>query len=239
MPSSSKEKQREYDRKRAGKRSRNILAIFYPEDLPEDGIKKIQSLGVKGCYIIHDKDKNEDGTPKKLHGHLILCYSSVKTLEQVEGDFKGLFGESENGSIIGVAKPQFCADIDGSIRYFQHIDDPEKAQYSFEDIKPFNGFDVLGHVNRTTSETKDMMVAIEQFIDDKKITEYTKLCRLLRSDYPEWYLLVTTRYTRHFTAYITSCRNMQKEDQALQEALEEGRAYMDEETGEIKYKKGD
>jgi hypothetical protein len=42
----------------------------------------------------------------------------------------------------------------------------------------------------------------------------------------------------HFTAYIRSCRHSLEKMEALQEALEEGRAYVDDETGEIKYKKG-
>ena len=238
MPSSNKDKQKEYDNKRAG-RTRNLTAIFYPDDLPEDWRERLDETHVKWIESpLHDKDLNADGQPKKAHHHALFMFDSVKTHEQFVDFLKGLFGESESGSIVGVADPQKVTDRCALVRYFAHMDNPEKVQYDVNDIKGHNGADPAEVLRYNQTETLEMMVAIEQFIDEKKLTEYSDLCRLLRDDHPEWYWVVVTRNTMHFTAYIRSCRHSREKMEALQEALEEGRAYVDDETGEIKYKKG-
>ena len=45
MAKNSKQKQREYDAKRAGQRTRNWTVIFYPEDLPEDWVCPLCAVG--------------------------------------------------------------------------------------------------------------------------------------------------------------------------------------------------
>lgn len=235
MAKNSKEKQREYDKNRAG-RTRNYTAVMYPDDLPELWIDMINDTHVKWiCSPLHDKDLTADGEPKKPHYHILFLFSNVKTVEQVIDYLKDIFGESDNGSIIGVATPQSVSDRCALVRYFAHMDDPIKAQYDVNDIKGYNGADPAEILRYNQSETIEMMTAIEQFIDDNCITEYSDLCRRIRIDRPEWYWVVVTRNTMHFTAYIRSCRHISEKKQALQDALDDGRAYIDEETGEVKY----
>lgn len=238
MPSSNKDKQKEYDNKRAG-RTRNFTAVFYPDDLPENWRELVDETHVKWIESpLHNKDLNADGQPKKSHHHTLFMFDSVKTPEQFTEFLKGIFGQSDTGSIIGVATPQTVTDRCALVRYFAHMDNPEKVQYDVNEIKGHNGADPAEVLRYNQTETLEMMSAIEQFIDEKNITEYSDLCRLIRKDRLEWYSVVATRNTVHFNAYIRSCRHKQKETEALQEALEDGRAYMDEVTGEIKYKKG-
>ena len=55
-------------------------------------------------------------------------FDSVKRQEQVTAMLMDLFGESESGSIIGVAKPQLVNDRSAIVRYMAHMDNPEKYQ---------------------------------------------------------------------------------------------------------------
>ena len=238
MSKNSSEKQKQYDSKRQG-RTRNYTAVMYPEDLPEDWREKLDETHVRWIESpLHDRDLNADGEPKKAHYHTLFMFDSVKTLEQVSDFFKGVFGTSDAGSIVGVATPQKVSDRCALVRYFAHMDNPEKFQYDVNDIKGHNGADPAEVLRYNQSETLEMMSSIEQFIDDNHITEYADLCRLLRGERPEWYWLVVTRNTMHFTAYVRSCRHSEEKLKALMTALEEGSAYIDEETGEVKYKRG-
>lgn len=83
MAKNSKEKQKEYDSKRAGQRTRNWTLIFYPEDLPDDWKERVDELCVKWIESpLHDRDENPDGTPKKAHIHTLFMFETVKNSEQ-------------------------------------------------------------------------------------------------------------------------------------------------------------
>ena len=93
MAKNSKEKQQEYDAKRAGQRTRNWTLIFYPEDLPENWKELVDGLLVRWIEgPLHDKDVLPDGAPKKSHHHTLFMFENVKTVEQVSELFKELFG---------------------------------------------------------------------------------------------------------------------------------------------------
>lgn len=232
-----KEKQKQakakYDAKRAG-RTRNFTAVLYPEDLPEDWRELIDATHTKWIESpLHDKDLNPDGQPKKAHHHTLFMFESVKTLEQVADFFKKLFGESENGSIIGVAAPQTVSDRCALVRYFAHLDHPSKAQYEVSDIIGHNGADPAEILRYSQSETLAMMIEIEKFIEQHDVTELCDLSALIRESHPEWYMIITTRNTVYFNAFIRSRRHKAQSFQAAAEALENGTAAIDE-NGEIK-----
>ena len=65
------------------------------------------------------------------------------------------------------------------------------------------------------------MIAIEEYIENNRITEYATLCKMIRYEYPDWYQLVVTKNTVHFRTFVTSFRNSFYQDR------------VDPETGEI------
>lgn len=208
---SKNEKRKEYDKKyeqsRSGQRTRNWTAVCYPDDLPEGWESLIE--GVKWvCSPLHDRDFNADGTQKKAHFHILLMFSAVKSAAQVVDFLSSRFGtSSDSGSIIGVAAPQKCSDRTALVRYMAHMDNPEKTQYSTEDIRCFCGADVLELLQHNKREIVEMMTDIEQFIDDNNITELCDLSAALRQTNVDWYLLVATQHTYYFNAYIRSRRH--------------------------------
>lgn len=208
MAKNSKEKQKEYDSKRAGQRTRNWTLIFYPEDLPDDWKERVDELCVKWIESpLHDRDENPDGTPKKAHIHTLFMFETVKNSEQVKNLFGGLFGLYESGSIVGIATPQQVTDRSGIVRYMAHLDHPSKAQYDVNDIVGHNGADVAEIMRYSVTETLNKMIAIEEFIEQNKITEYATLCRLIRYNNPDWYQIVVTKNTVHFRTFVNSFRN--------------------------------
>lgn len=236
MATNSKEKQKEYDAKRAG-RTRNFTAVLYPEDLPEDWREKIDETHVKWIESpLHDKDLNPDGQPKKVHKHTLFMFESVKTLEQVVDYFKNIFGESDTGSISGVATPQTVSDRCSLVRYFAHLDHPSKAQYEVSDIIGHNGADPAEILRYSQTETLAMMIEIEKFIEQNDVTELCDLSMLIRETHPEWYMIITTRNTVYFNAFIRSRRHKAQAAAALAADIESGQAVVDE-NGEIKKRK--
>lgn len=232
MATNSKEKQREYDAKRAG-RTRNFTAVLYPEDLPEDWRDKIDETHVKWIESpLHDKDLNPDGQPKKAHHHTLFMFGNVKTVEQVTDYFKKIFGESDTGSIIGVATPQTVSDRCALVRYFAHLDHPSKAQYEVSDIIGHNGADPAEILRYSHTETVAMMIEIEKFIEEHNVTELCDLSRLIRETHPDWYTIITTRNTVYFNAFIRSRRHKAEAAAVLSVAVENGQAVVDE-NGEI------
>lgn len=230
------ERKRKYDQKRAG-RTRNFTAIMYPEDLPDNWQEMMDEHHLKWVESpLHDKDLNPDGQPKKAHHHILIIFEVVKTVKQVEKLLKDIFGEAETGSIIGVATPQPVSDRCALVRYFAHLDHPSKAQYDVNDIIGHGGADVMELMRYSQTETLEMMKDIEKYIEEHKITELCDLSASIRDTNPEWYMIITTRNTVYFNAFIRSRRHKAKEKEemknAIAKAVENGQAKIDE-NGEI------
>lgn len=222
MSKNRKDYDDKYEAKRAGTRTRNWTLILYPENLPEDWRNMIDDLHFKWIESpLHNQDLNADGEPKKEHHHILAMFENVKTLEQVEKIFSELFGTSESGSIVGVATPQLVSDRCALVRYMAHMDNPSKAQYDVSDIIGHNGADVSEILKYSATETREMMIAMEEYIEDNNIVELADFSRLIRYDHPDWYTLLATKCTVYFNAFIRSRRHKVKSK------------IVDAETGEI------
>lgn len=228
MAKNSKAKQQEYDAKRAGQRTRNWTLIFYPEDLPEDWKEQVDGLLVRWVESpLHDKDVLPDGTPKKPHYHTLFMFEAVKTAEQVADLFKELFGESESGTIVGVAAPQRVTDRCAIVRYMAHMDNPDKAQYDVNEIVGHNGADPAEILRYSATETREMIVAMEEYIEQHGIIELSDFSAAIRYERPEWHTLLATKMTMYFSAFIRSQRH--KAERGITSAPPN----VDPETGEL------
>lgn len=103
-------------------RSSKWVGILYEESLPKDWQAQLDGLQ----YALspwHDKDVDADGKIKKKHRHIFLNFPSLKSFSQVKAIFDAL----------NQPHPQVCKNQVGAIRYFCHLDNPEKAQYDLKD----------------------------------------------------------------------------------------------------------
>ena len=109
--------------------------LVYPDSVNENWLFLLDSLHIPICVSpLHDKDFNPTGEPKKPHYHVVLDFGqNKKSWDQVKSicDLVG-----------GVLAPM---DDEGNCeskvpnkrtmtRYLLHLDNPDKAQYSIDDI---------------------------------------------------------------------------------------------------------
>lgn len=182
----------------AAVKKRNWTFVLYPESAPEDWRDQLQKTGLL-CAIspLHDRDVNPDGEVKKAHYHVILCYSGPTSYDVVKR-----LTDSLSQPI-----PQPLEQVRGMYRYFTHKDNPEKAQYSDDDISTINGFDIRDFVELTGSEIDNIKRSIQSLILDLNITEYSVLMDYLLSYDNPYYYSVAASNTLFFNTYLSSRRN--------------------------------
>lgn len=79
------------------------------------------------AYILHDMDKEADGTPKQAHYHIIVCLHNNVNITTFQNWFKGYFdcdGKAVNTLV------QCAGSVSVCYRYLTHKDDPDKYQYN-------------------------------------------------------------------------------------------------------------
>lgn len=154
-----------------GEKVRNVIVLIYIEDLEDAGttyyglLEYISNLHIEACVSpIHDRDHftGEDvrawceqhidpdtgdldvnylddapyvGKPKKPHCHVLFKITSQQDAYWWSELMSGLID-------IRPTMWDKCYSVPGSIRYWAHMDDPEKAQYSPYDIHGFAGIDL-------------------------------------------------------------------------------------------------
>lgn len=238
MAKNTKDKQKEYDSKRKDTRGRNWWFVLYPDDLPDNFLDVLKSVRAKMVLSpFHNQDTNSDGSPKKPHYHVMFMFDNYKSEAQLIGLFKSLFGETDTGSIPGVATitASNCLvhDRGGTVRYLAHLDNPEKYQYDVNEIQGFNGADVMELLKHSLSETQDVMKAMQNYIIDNEITELCDFAVAIENN-AEWYLTLTTKATVYFNAFIRSYRHKREKEKEREKALGAlADVVVDEETGEV------
>ena len=161
------------------KKSKYFCCVLYPDSSTYDVDKVIKSLADEHLTFavspIHDRDLEDDGSFKKAHFHLLLAYSSATTLNNIRCWFN-VCGLPENE----LHSVRVCASGCGYYRYLTHMDNPEKAQYDFNDIRIFNDSDGLFYkFSKTASEKIDELVRIFQIVDELNTISFHSLIQYL------------------------------------------------------------
>lgn len=114
--------------KTKSKRFRNFSCVTY---LDIDTIYTIlgehQHQLKATAFIEHDKDVNDDGTPKERHVHIILCLHNNTTINAIKNWFNGGYVD-DNGNVINTLV-QSCSCIQAQYDYLIHKRDLNKYQY--------------------------------------------------------------------------------------------------------------
>lgn len=108
------------------KSSRTWEVVVYPDSesyVPAEVLAKVTEYFAKWCYVLHDKDVNDDGTPKKAHYHVYGKLDTPRTPQSVS-----------NALGVGVASLRVVSSWRSAVRYTVHIDHPNKYQYSADDV---------------------------------------------------------------------------------------------------------
>ena len=183
-------------------KKRNWTMVLYDDSCAKDWEEHLISTGIPFCYAYHDKDTTEIGEHKKNHYHVLICFDGPVTYHNAKTYADRV------GSANGVIQP--VGSIRGMVRYFCHLDNPDKHQYSEDIIQCRNGFDPKDYFSLTVSQQKSFKRKVTNFIRDNDITEYGELIDMLMdSDEMDMYD-IASQNTFYFTQYIKSKRNMKK-----------------------------
>lgn len=128
-------------------RTRNYATVVYPdsENTPADWVNVLAEQCIPAFVSpLHDEDTNPDGEIKKAHYHVMLCYEGPKTKEQAKDVF----------ALIGGVGCETVQSLRGYARYLCHLDNPEKHQYSPEDVVCLSGSDYFAAINLPTDKYK-------------------------------------------------------------------------------------
>ena len=178
-------------------KKRNWAFILYLDSAPSNWRDILQETGC--MYAIspyHDMDINADGSLKKPHYHIIVCYDGPTSYNVIKR-----ITDSVNATI-----PQPLEQIRGYYRYFTHKDNPEKYQYSEKDITTINGFDINNYIEMTYTEVSNILLQLQYLIRDKKFLEYSDLLDYLVDNDLKEFWDVARNHTLLLDKYISSRR---------------------------------
>lgn len=231
MPYKDKEKQREaqrkYDEKRQGTRHRGWVWVAYPESVAEGWRDMLVNEGVP-MFIspLHDRDVNADGTPKKAHWHALMLWEHATTYKQAKpiADAIGAVMPPANPAP-GAPKP-YAADVRAAARYLCHLDNPDKAQYSPEDVTCVN-CTLADYFEVISSAGDDDLILdeITDYIDEYRVTSFAAFIRYCKQEKPEWKRLAYHKYAAFITRYIKSCEWESRTDSDSEDAIRERLEY--------------
>lgn len=158
-------------------RTRNYATVVYPESAPENWRNIIAESKIP-VFIspLHDKDVNPTGEQKKPHYHVMAMYESVKKDEQAREFFESFGG-------VGC---ETINSIRGYARYLCHLDNPEKAQYSIDDVTAYGGADYIHAIGTAGDKAKAIKEMIE-YIEQNDIESFAEILRYSSINRSDWF----------------------------------------------------
>jgi len=197
-------------------RIRNWTFVLYPESAPEDWRGILDNQHIQWVESpLHDKDTNEDGTPKKPHWHILLMFEGKKSFEQIK----------EITDSLSCPIPQKVASVKGLVRYMAHMDNPDKHQYSQSDIIGHGGVDLAELLKPTSSTRYQLIGEMMDYVVEQDITEMEDLMLYARVNrFDDWFPLLCDSCAYIMGAMVKSHRHRGNPIKVVK---------VDSETGEI------
>ena len=180
----------------ADERKRNWSFIVYPDSAPKKWQSVLADYHVPFIVSpLHSKDRKDDGTFKKAHYHVLILFSGKKSYNQVK----------QITDKLSSPIPKAVASTKGLVRYFAHLDNPEKAQYDPSEIKGFCGADVDSYFTMSRSTRRSVLKDITQYILNNHVTDLSTLVQeaLDRND-DNWFSIIVDTNTWYLNMLINS-----------------------------------
>lgn len=195
MATNKKSVQRKADAKRAGKRARAYTAIIYEDSATVNWLLILRELLVE-CLVspYHDKDVNPDGTPKKPHWHIVVSFKYPVSYAKAKEIFDQI------GAVVPPEKQCRVRDFRQMARYLCHMDQPDKFQYSIDDVVCIGSIDYQSLVMSNTDEDA-MLSEIQEVMDELQLTAYSQVVRYAKRNRREWLHLINRKFTRQISEY--------------------------------------
>lgn len=190
------------EKSRGHDRTRIWAAVVYPDSAPENWRDILDDYHIEWAESpLHEFDTNPTGEVKKAHWHIVLAFDGPKSFEQV----------SELLSPINCPIPQRCHSLKGAVRYFAHLDNPEKHQYSVSEIRAHGGFDVTAALAPSSSERYEIISEMIEFVKAAGVTEFQDLMDYAVEQHRDsWFPLLCDSCSFVMQQYIKSQRHRQE-----------------------------
>lgn len=174
-------------------RARNFASVLYPESMAPDALQQLRELKVPHLLSpLHDKDINATGEPKKPHYHLVLCFEGKKSIDQVSE----LLMPTNS---VGV---EVVSSLRAYGRYLCHLDNPEKAQYSIDEVQAYSidYLNLIGSASDRYKAVADMM----EWVSDNQCYSFSDLLDYSRIHRYDWFVLLCDNSAVVMEKYIKS-----------------------------------
>jgi hypothetical protein len=188
--------------KNKDERTRNWTFVLYPESATKGWRNILDELHVPWVESpLHDKDTNPDGEIKKPHWHIAMFFNSKKSYQQMSE-----ITQNVHGTI-----PKKIENAKGMIRYFAHMDNPEKYQYPISEILTHGGADIAKYLTASGTDKLQLLSEMQDWIDETGCTEFADLARYARENrFDDWFPIIATQSTIYLNAYIRSKRHKER-----------------------------
>lgn len=162
-------------------RTRNYGTIVYQESAPPDWLSIAADFKIPMFVSpLHKDDVDENtGELKKPHWHVMIMFDSVKTREQAAELFDQIGG-------VGVEVVQVLRSY---ARYLCHLDQPDKAQYSVDDVRCFGGADYITLIGMATDKYKAIGEMLD-YLDLHTDMTYYELLMYARQERFDWFRIL-------------------------------------------------
>ncbi|HEL1566119.1 TPA: replication protein [Streptococcus suis] len=207
--------------KHTPQRSTMWTFLLYQESAPENYVDILNDLQIPWIVSpLHGADLDKDGNIKKPHWHAAFFFDSLKSYKQVSSLVTEYLKAPSHVQIIH--------STTGFFHYLTHAENPEKAQYSLEDIQYGAGFNLEQFLQSQNIDS--YLGSIIDLVETENIKEFSDLVTYARqSDTALLKLIINRAY--FFSRYLDSkrhSRNNIKVIDHLTELTEENISQKDE-----------
>lgn len=175
-------------------RFRNFATIIYPDSAPVNWRDILSDYHIPAFISpLHDSDINPNGEPKKPHYHVLISFDGPKSQDQVSEIFNSFSG-------VGC---ESVSTLRGYARYLCHLDNPEKHQYSIDDVVCLSGADYNDVIGLPTDKYKCIKEMIS-YCDDNNIFAYCDLVQVSMMFHPDWFRVLCDTSSVFMINYLKS-----------------------------------
>lgn len=167
-------------------KARYWWALMYPENMVDNWEEDISSILQKPfAYCIHNQDGcYTDGSPRKVHVHIICAWSGPTTGATALKLFKKL----EKPGCLAVCNNEieYISDISWAYNYLIHdtitAKKKGKKQYDPSERIVGNNFDIGNYEQISKTDTNMFLDSLTSYILDERVTNFAQFYRSVKND---------------------------------------------------------
>lgn len=198
---------------------------YTAEDVRKWVKRKENELGVEALYNsetgellpVWSNIVPKVGDRKKAHIHTLIRVPGPRSAQY----FCDLFADF--GFEIGRWRWEKVEHVDSMIRYFAHLDQPDKAEYSAFDIVGFGGIDLSCLVRNDTNSKLKVLCEVQEQCIKKKINSYHVLCKWAFASRDLDYINCVTGRASYWVGYFNSIARDEARKAAARKAAEKAK----------------